>query len=182
MEHPDDYASMEQVLTRRFRLYLEGDEKFDALPDLILMDGGQGQVGVALKVLEELGLEVPVFGMVKDNRHRTRALVAENGREIGIQQNQALFSLVGRIQEETHRFAITFHRESHARQTVASGLEQIPGVGEARRKALLSHFKTVKAITGATEEQLAQAVPKNTARAVWLHFHPQQEKGDSQCE
>ena len=182
MEHPDDYASMEQVLTRRFRRYLEGDEKFDALPDLILMDGGQGQVGVALKVLEELGLEVPVFGMVKDNRHRTRALVAENGREIGIQQNQALFSLVGRIQEETHRFAITFHRESHAKQTVSSGLEQIPGVGEARRKALLSHFKTVKAITGATEEQLAQAVPKNTARAVWLHFHPQQEKGDSQCE
>lgn len=186
MEHPDDYASMEQVLTRRFRRYLDGDEKFGTLPDLILMDGGQGQVGVAVRVLAGLGLDIPVFGMVKDNRHRTRALVAESGREIGIQQTQALFSLVGRIQEETHRFAITFHRESHAKQTVASSLETIPGVGEARRRALLARFKTVKAIRNATEAQLAQAVPKNTARAVWLYFHPQEEgpeeRGETQCE
>ncbi|MCD7733851.1 MAG: excinuclease ABC subunit UvrC [Clostridiales bacterium] len=174
MEHPDDYASMEQVLTRRFRRYLEGDEKFDQLPDLILMDGGQGQVKVAVQVLEGMGLSVPVFGMVKDGRHRTRALVAPGGREIGIQQNQALFSMVGRIQEETHRFAITFHRESHARQTVASSLEEIPGVGEARRKALLKQFKTVKGIREASEEELAAVIPKNTARAVYLHFHKEE--------
>ncbi len=174
MEHPDDYASMEQVLTRRFRRYLEGDEKFDQLPDLILMDGGQGQVKVAVQVLEGMGLSVPVFGMVKDGRHRTRALVAPGGREIGIQQNQALFSMVGRIQEETHRFAITFHRESHARQTVASSLEEIPGVGEARRRALLKQFKTVKGIREASEEELAAVIPKNTARAVYLHFHKEE--------
>jgi len=171
MEHPDDYASIEQVLTRRFRRYLEEDEKFSSLPDLILMDGGQGQVKVALRVLEELELRVPVFGMVKDDRHRTRALVAPTGEEIGIQQNQALFSLIGRIQEETHRFAITFHRESHAKQTVASALEQIPGVGQARRKALMKQFKTMKAIRGATESQLAGVVGKAAARNVWHWFH-----------
>ncbi|MCD8047729.1 MAG: helix-hairpin-helix domain-containing protein, partial [Clostridiales bacterium] len=126
------------------------------------------------QVLEGMGLSVPVFGMVKDGRHRTRALVAPGCREIGIQQNQALFSMVGRIQEETHRFAITFHRESHARQTVASSLEEIPGVGEARRKALLKQFKTVKGIREASEEELAAVIPKNTARAVYLHFHKEE--------
>ena len=175
MEHPDDYASMEQVLSRRFRRYLDGDEKFNTLPDLILMDGGLGQVHIAVSVLEGLGLEVPVFGMVKDDRHRTRALVAADGREIGIQSQQALFALVGRIQEETHRFAITFHRESHAKQTVASRLETIPGVGEKRRLALMRQFKTVKAIRSATEEELAQVVPKSTAGAVYAFFHPQEE-------
>ena len=136
MEHPDDYASMEQVLQ-------------------------------------------PVFGMVKDDRHRTRALVAPSGREIGIQQTQAIFSLVGRIQEETHRFAITFHRESHAKQTIASALETIDGVGEVRRQKLMKHFKTVKAIRNATEAQLAEVIPKNAARAVYLHFHPDTE-GDEE--
>ncbi len=178
MEHPDDYASMQQVLTRRFRRYLDGDEKFSILPDLILMDGGVGQVKVAVRVLEELGLDMPVFGMVKDDRHRTRALVAPSGQEIGIQQNQAIFSLIGRIQEETHRFAITFHRESHARQTIASSLEQIPGVGEVRRQTLMKQFKTLKAIRNATEAQLAAVVPKNTAKAVWLYFHPDEAEGE----
>jgi excinuclease ABC subunit C len=174
MEHPDDYASMEQVLTRRFKRYLDGDEKFGQLPDLILMDGGLGQVHVAVEVMESMGLSIPVFGMVKDDRHRTRALVAQSGREIGIQSHQALFSLIGRIQEETHRFAITFHRESHARQTVASSLETIPGVGEQRRLALMKQFKTVKNIKAATEAQLAQVVPKNTAREIYFHFHPEE--------
>ena len=177
MEHPDDYASMEQVLTRRFKRYLDGDEKFGDLPDLILMDGGLGQVHVAVAVIEGMGLSVPVFGMVKDDRHRTRALVAPSGNEIGIQQNQALFSLIGRIQEETHRFAITLHRESHARQTIASALETIPGVGEVRRQKLMKHFKTVKAIRSATEAQLGEVIPKNAAREVYLHFHPD-DKGE----
>lgn len=174
--NPDDYASMDQVLTRRFRRYLEGDEKFHILPDVLLMDGGLGQVGVAMKVLARLGLEIPVFGMVKDNRHRTRALVAPDGREIGIQSNQAIFSMIGSIQEETHRFAITYHRESHAKHTVASSLEQIPGVGAARRKALLKQFKTVKAIREASYEQLCGVVPKNVATAVYAHFHGNEEK------
>ncbi len=183
MDHPDDYASMEQVLTRRFRRYLDGDEKFSVLPDLILMDGGQGQVNVAVAVLTQLGLQVPVFGMVKDGRHRTRALVAPDGREIGLGQQQALFALVGRIQEETHRFAITFHRESHARQTVASALEEVPGVGPARRRALLDHFKTMKALRAATEEELAAVVPAGVARDVWRHLHPtQQQKEETPCE
>ncbi|MCD8147359.1 MAG: excinuclease ABC subunit UvrC [Clostridiales bacterium] len=171
MTGPDDYASMEQVLTRRFRRYLDGDEKFSTLPDVLLMDGGLGQVHAAEAVLEAMGLAVPVFGMVKDGRHRTRALVAGDGREIGIQSNQAIFSMIGRIQEETHRFAITYHRESHAKHTVASSLEAIPGVGEARRKALMKQFKSVKNIRAASYEELCRAVPKNAARAVFEHFH-----------
>ncbi|MCD7844228.1 MAG: excinuclease ABC subunit UvrC, partial [Clostridiales bacterium] len=169
------YASMEQVLTRRFRRYLDGDEKFNTLPDVLLMDGGLGQVHAAETVLETMGLTVPVFGMVKDGRHRTRALVAGDGREIGIQSNQAIFSMIGRIQEETHRFAITYHRESHAKHTVASELEAIPGVGEARRKALMKQFKSVKNIRAASYEELCQAVPKNAAKAVYTHFHSEEE-------
>lgn len=172
MDAPDDYASMEQVLRRRFRRYLDADEKFGVLPDLLLMDGGAGQVHVAVQVLRELGLSVPVFGMVKDDRHRTRALVAADGGEIGIQANPAVFALIGRIQEETHRFAITFHRESHAKRAVGSTLEQIPGVGEARRKALMKRFKSLKAIREAGYEELCEAVPKSTAKAVFEHFHP----------
>lgn len=169
--NPDDYASMDQVLSRRFKRYLEGDEKFGVLPDVLLMDGGLGQVGVAMKVLARMGLEIPVFGMVKDHRHRTRALAAPDGREIGIQANQAIFSMIGSIQEETHRFAITFHRESHAKHTVASTLEQIPGVGEARRKALMKYFKNMKSIREASYEELCKAVPKHAALAVYTHFH-----------
>ena len=106
MEGPNDYASMEQVLTRRFRRYLDGDEKFADKPDLLLIDGGHEHVKVAARVLETLNLEVPAFGMVKDDRHRTRALVHPDGREIGIQSIPAVFALVGQIQEETHRFEI----------------------------------------------------------------------------
>ena len=111
MDGPDDYASMEQVLTRRFQRYLDGDEKFSGKPDLLLIDGGVNHANVAVRVLESLGLTIPVFGMVKDDRHRTRALVTPEGKEIGIQGNQAIFSLIGQIQEETHRFAIEFHRQ-----------------------------------------------------------------------
>ena len=114
MPHADDYASMKQVVERRFRRYLDGDERFSGLPDVLLIDGGAGQVKAAEAALEEVGLSVPAFGMVKDGRHRTRALVDGAGREIGIQQNQAIFSLIGRIQEETHRFAIEFHRQQQA--------------------------------------------------------------------
>ena len=118
----------------------------------------------------EAGISLPVFGMVKDSRHRTRALVTPEGKEIGIQSNPAAFALVGRIQEETHRFAIEYHR-SLRDGVPGSSLDRIPGVGEKRRGDLLRHFGTVKAVRAATEEELRQAVPKNTARAVYEYFH-----------
>ena len=172
MVHADDYGSMEQVLTRRFRRYLDGDEKFGDLPDLLLIDGGENHAKVAVRVLEEVGLSIPAFGMVKDDRHRTRALVDPAGSEIGIQQIPAVFALVGRIQEETHRFAIEFQRLQQSKGVKGSALDQIPGVGEKRRNELLRHFKSIKNIKAASLAALGEAVPKNTARAVYDHFHP----------
>ena len=176
MDGPDDYASMEQVLTRRFRRYLDGDDKFADKPDLLLIDGGENHAKVAVKVLEELGLSIPIFGMVKDDRHRTRALITPEGREIGIQGNQAIFSLIGQIQEETHRFAIEFHRQQQNQRVKGSVLDQIPGVGEKRRSDLLKHFKSIKKIKEATQAQLAEVVPKNTAQAVYDYFHSKGEQ------
>ena len=175
MDGPDDYASMEQVLTRRFKRYLEGDEKFADKPDLLLIDGGVNHANVAVKVLETLGLTIPIFGMVKDDRHRTRALVTPEGKEIGIQGNQAIFSLIGQIQEETHRFAIEFHRQQQNQRVKGSVLDQISGVGEKRRSDLLRHFKSIKRIREATQAQLAEVVPKNAAQAVYDYFHPKGE-------
>ena len=171
LEHADDYASMEQVVERRLRRYLEGDEKFAPLPDLLLIDGGAGQVRAALEAMEGTGVSIPAFGMVKDDRHRTRALVAGDGREIGIQHNQGLFALIGRIQEETHRFAIEFHRQQQGVRVKKSALDEIPGVGPRRRGELLRHFKSVKAVRAASPEQLAEVVDRRTARAVYEHFH-----------
>ena len=170
LDGPDDYASMEQVLTRRFRRYLDGDEKFSARPDLLLIDGGENHVRVACRVLETMGLDIPAFGMVKDDRHRTRALVAPDGREIGIQAIPAVFALIGQIQEETHRFAIEFNRQQRKGRVQGSVLDRIPGVGEKRRTQLLKHFKSVRAIREAPLEELEQVVPKNTARAVFQYF------------
>ena len=129
---------------------------------------------MARRVLEAMGLEIPAFGMVKDDRHRTRALVHPDGREIGIQAIPAVFALIGQIQEETHRFAIEYHRQLQAGHVKTSVLDKIPGVGEKRRTQLLKHFKTIKAIKGASLEQLGEVVPKNTAQAVYDYFHPQQ--------
>ena len=129
-----------------------------------------------MRVLEELGLSIPVFGMVKDDRHRTRALVTPEGREIGIQANQAIFSLIGQIQEETHRFAIEFHRQQQNQRVKGSVLDKIPGVGEKRRAELLRHFKSVKNIKAASLAELEEAVPKNTARAVYQFFREKEER------
>ena len=182
MPHADDYASMEQVVERRFRRYLDGDEKFSAKPDLLLMDGGAGQVKVACEALERLGLgDIPIYGMVKDDRHRTRALVAGDGREIGIQANQALFAMVGRIQEETDRFAIEFHRQQQARHLKGSALDEIPGVGPTRKAQLLKAFKSVKAVKAASLDELAAVVPRNTAQAVYNQFHkPKDPQGEDE--
>ena len=174
LDHADDLRAMEEVLERRFRRYLEGDEHFAPLPDLLLMDGGQLQAEAACHVLERLGLTVPVLGMVKDDRHRTRALVTPQGQELGIQQSPPLFALVGRVQEEVHRFAITYHHEKHTKSALTSRLDGIPGVGDVRKKALLKHFRSVRAIEQAELLQLEAVVPKAAARAVYDHFHKEE--------
>lgn len=175
LTNPDDYASMHQAVYRRFRHYCEGDEKFSTLPDLLLIDGGDSHAAMAEKALAELGLRLPVYGMVKDDRHRTRALIDSSGKEVGINANQAVFALVGNIQEETHRFAIEYQR-SLRNESYASELEKIPGVGEKRRQDLIKAFKSLKAIREAELTQLELVVPKNTARAIYDYFHS--EKGD----
>ncbi|MBQ9458599.1 MAG: excinuclease ABC subunit UvrC [Oscillospiraceae bacterium] len=173
--HPDDYASMEEVLTRRLRRYLDGDEKFAPLPDVLLIDGGVTHAQVAERVCAAMGVPLPVFGMVKDDRHHTRALVTASGNEIDLRANPAVFALIGQIQDETHRFAITFHHESHTKSALHSALDDIPGVGKTRRAALLKAFKSVKAIREAELAALEKVVPKNTARSVWEHFHKTEE-------
>ena len=166
----DDYASMRQAVDRRFSRYKSGDEKFNKLPQLLLIDGGVTHAQAASGVLSEIGLNVPVFGMVKDDRHRTRALVTPKGDEISINTNQAVFSLIGSIQEETHRFAIEYQR-SLRNESLGSQLSDIKGVGEKRKNELLKEFKTIKAIKAASFEELCAAVPKNTALAVYNHYH-----------
>jgi len=170
LENPDDYASMHQAVYRRFRHYCEGDEKFSTLPDLLLIDGGDSHAAMAEKALAELGISVPVYGMVKDERHRTRALIDSTGHEVGINVNQAVFALVGNIQEETHRFAIEYQR-SLRNESYASELEKIPGVGEKRRQELIKYFKSLKAIREAELTQLELVVPRNTARAIYDYYH-----------
>ncbi|MBO4854261.1 MAG: excinuclease ABC subunit UvrC [Oscillospiraceae bacterium] len=169
---PDDYAAMGEVLDRRLRHYLDGDEKFTPLPDLMLIDGGENHARAAQNAVTALGLDIPILGMVKDDRHRTRALVTVAGQELGIRNNPPLFALIGRIQEEVHRFAITYHRQKHTRGIYRSKLDGIPGLGQARKKALLKAFGTVTAVTQATVAELAAVIPKNTAQAVYEKFHP----------
>ena len=172
--HPDDYASMQEVLRRRLQRAADRDEKFLPLPDVFLIDGGETHAAAAQQVADQFGVTVPVFGMVKDDRHRTRALVTPQGREIGLTANPAVFSLIGQIQEETHRFAITYHHESHTRSTLRSALDDIPGVGPKRKEALRRALGSVKAIREADVETLAAIVPRPTAEAVYRHFHPAQ--------
>lgn len=174
----DDYASMEEVLTRRFSHGLREQEEgkdmggFTAFPDLILMDGGKGQVNVAQRVLDTLRLNIPVCGMVKDDNHRTRGLYYQN-EEIGIEKDSESFRLITRIQDEAHRFAITFHRQLRGKNQVHSILDDIPGVGPARRKDLMRHFENLDAIRNATVEQLKELPSMNekSARDVYDFFH-----------
>ena len=174
MDNQDDYASMHQVLTRRFRHYQAGDKGFESSPDLLLIDGGIAHAKVARTVLDELGLDFPIFGMVKDDRHRTRALVTVDGREIAIDNNTAIFSLIGSIQEETHRFAITYHRELRSKRLRYSELDAIPGIGPKRKQELLRQFKSLTAIGQATVPELERYLPANAALAVYRHFHPKE--------
>ena len=174
LEGADDYASMYQAVYRRFKRYVDGDAHFAPLPDLLLIDGGENHAATAVRAQQDLGLSVPTYGMVKDDRHRTRALITPEGREIGIQANQAVFALIGNIQEETHNTAIGYQR-SLRNESYASALEKIEGVGPKRKNDLLKAFKSVKAIREAEEEQLALVVPRNAARAIYRCFHDQEE-------
>ena len=180
---PDDYASMYEVLTRRFthgmREMEEMEEKdlseeygsFTRFPDLIMMDGGRGQVNIALKVLEELHLNIPVCGMVKDDNHRTRGLYYHNV-EIPIDRGSEGFKLITRIQDEAHRFAIEYHRSLRSKEQVHSVLDDIPDIGPARRKALMKKYQSLEAIREATEEDLAQtdSMSPQAAHSVYRFF------------
>ena len=178
VQGPDDYASMKEVLTRRFRHGLEEREEgketgsFTAFPDLILMDGGKGQVGIALQVLDELHLNIPVCGMVKDDSHRTRGLYYNN-KELPIDRNSEGFKLITRIQDEAHRFAIEFHRKLRSKEQVHSVLDDIPGVGPARRKDLMKHFSSLDEIRQADVEELKKLPSMNekSAQEVYKFFH-----------
>jgi len=170
LSNQDDYASMRQVVSRRFAHYKAGDRGFDQAPDLLLIDGGINHAGIALQALQEQGLHFPVFGMVKDDRHRTRALVTPEGQEIRIDHNPAIFSLIGRIQEETHRFAITYHRQLRSKRLRYSELDGIPGIGLKRKQELLRQFKSLTAIRQATLPELERLLPKDAAAAVYHHF------------
>ena len=183
---PDDYACMREVLTRRFRHGMEESKEleeqemdqeygsFTKFPDLILMDGGRGQVNIALSVLEELGIDIPVCGMVKDDNHRTRGLYYHN-IELPIDTHSEGFKLITRIQDEAHRFAIEYHRSLRSKTQVKSVLDDIPGVGPARRKALMRHFKSLEEIRQATVEELMEIPEMNerTAQEIVAFFASQ---------
>ena len=175
LANQDDYASMHQILKRRFTHYKAGDKGFEETPDLLLIDGGVQHARVAVAALRELELDFPIFGMVKDDRHRTRALVTPEGQEIRIDNNQAVFSLIGNIQEETHRFAITYHRQLRSKRLRYSELDGIPGIGSKRKQDLLRQFKSLAAIGQATLPELERILPKDAAAAVYHHFREKQE-------
>ena len=184
VQGPDDYASMEEVLTRRFTHGLEERKEleqkgmgyemgsFSRFPDLLMMDGGRGQVNVALRVLDKLNLSIPVCGMVKDDFHRTRGLYFNNV-EIPIDPHSEGFRLITRIQDEAHRFAIEYHRSLRSKQQVHSILDDIEGIGPTRRKALMRTFKSMEAVRDASLEELEQAPSMNrrSAQQVYDFFH-----------
>ncbi len=174
LANQDDYASMRQVLTRRFVHYKAGDKGFDEKPDVLLIDGGIAHAGIAEEVLREQGLSIPVFGMVKDDRHRTRALVTAAGQEIAIDSQPAVFALIGTVQEEVHRFAISYHRQLRSKRLRYSELDQIPGVGPKRKQELLKKFKSLSAMGKAGREELEQVLPRDAAEAVYRHFHKEE--------
>lgn len=170
----NDVGSMQEVLTRRFNHYYNDEEgsTFKILPDLILLDGGEPQVNAVLPVIQSMGLNVPVFGMVKDSKHRTRA-IAVNGGEIEINSHRQVFTLVSSIQEEVHRFAITYHHNKHKKSSLSTSLTKIDGIGDAKAKALMKHFKTVSAIKAATVDELQKVntISQKNAADIYQFYH-----------
>ena len=178
-EGQDDYASMAETLTRRFEEYCaaeKSDEGFGRLPDLILLDGGKGQVAAVRAVFDKMDINVPLFGLVKDDKHRTRAVTGEGG-EIAISSKRALFSFLSKMQDEVHRFAIEYHRTRRKKTTFKSSLTSIDGVGEVRAKALLKYFRTIDNISKADLKELESApkMTRDSALSVYRYFHPENE-------
>ena len=176
----DDFGSMAEVLTRRLEEYRKARKEgvtdgFGRLPDLILLDGGKGQVGAVLPVVASSGLDIPVFGMVKDDHHRTRAIVSDSG-EIAIRPNRAVFTFITGVQDEVHRYAIGFNRQQRKR-VLGSSLEEIPGIGKKRAKELLRYFRTIRSISNASAEELEQApgMTRPAAVSVYNYFHSNEE-------
>jgi excinuclease ABC subunit C len=181
---PDDYACMKEVLTRRFVHGMEESRElaeknleqeygsFTRFPDLLLMDGGRGQVNIALEVLQEIGVDIPVCGMVKDDNHRTRGLYFNNV-ELPVDTRSEGFKLITRIQDEAHRFAIEYHRSLRSKTQVKSVLDDIPGVGPTRRKALMRHFKSLEELKEASVEEIGQIpeINERTAEEIYRFFH-----------
>lgn len=164
----NDYACMQEVLRRRITRFREGDESFAPLPDLILLDGGRGHISAVSEVFEELGVDIPLFGLVKDSKHRTRAIAREGG-EIEIKSNRGLFAFLTNIQDEVHRWAISYQRIKHKQALFTSELRQVKGIGEAKQVALLRHFKTKQAMKAASVEELREAakIGEETAKALY---------------
>ena len=175
MDDQNDYFAMQQVIQRRFSHYLSSDAGFSSKPDLLLIDGGIAHANAVVRQLSEMGLSLPVFGMVKDSRHRTRALVTPQGEEIAIDGQQAVFSFIGCIQEETHRFAITFHRQLRSKRLRYSELDGIPGIGPKRKQLLLKTFKSLTGMAQASIEELERVLPADAALAVYQHFKQKKE-------
>ncbi len=176
----DDYRSMAEVLDRRLSEYeaSDSDSGFGELPDLILLDGGKGQVAAVREVLAAHGIDIPLFGMVKDSKHRTRAITA-GGEDIEIKASRRVYTLVSSIQEEVHRFAISFHRRARSSAAVSSELDSIKGVGKARTAILIKHFGSVSAIASADREQLISAgIDRRTADSIYGHFHPDRSENE----
>ncbi|MGN0447276.1 MAG: excinuclease ABC subunit UvrC [Acutalibacteraceae bacterium] len=174
-EGQDDYGSMREVISRRLNRYVEqqgSDEGFGKLPDLILLDGGQGQVNAVKPVIEAFGFDIPVFGMVKDSKHRTRAIAADGG-EIAINSSRRVFTLVSKIQDEVHRFAITYHKSKHTKKSISTTLTAIDGIGEKKAAALLKYFKSLRAIGEADKNEIAgvKGITKKDSENIYEYFH-----------
>ena len=176
----DDYGSMREVLTRRlteYEVHKEEGKGFGRLPDLILLDGGKGHVAAVKPVVDSFHLDIPVFGMVKDDKHRTRA-IAEDGGEIAINSKRTVFTLISSIQEEVHRWAIGYHRQRRKKSTIGTTLTQIEGIGETRARTLLRQFGSLKAIRAATVEELCavKGINRPAAEAIRQFFARQEEE------
>ncbi len=171
----DDYGSMREVISRRLNRYVEnegGGEGFGKLPDLILLDGGQGQVNAVKPIIEAFGLDIPVFGMVKDSKHRTRA-ITDDGQEISINSGRRVFTLISTIQEEVHRFAITYHKTKHSKSSLLLSLTKIEGIGEKKATILLKHFRTLSAVRTADKESLkaVKGISDRDAERIYAYFN-----------
>lgn len=174
-EGQDDYGSMREVISRRLNRYVEqegSDEGFGVLPDLILLDGGQGQINAVKPVIDAFGFDIPVFGMVKDSKHRTRAISFDGG-EIAINSSRRVFTLISEIQEEVHRFAIAYHKSKHTKRSISTTLTSIEGIGEKKATILLKHFKSLRAIGEASRDEIAQVkgISKSDSERIYEYFH-----------